>query len=268
MRDGRRGHQEVRRQLQVSVVLHQPGKLEVLGDVDTVELVKLRSALEGLGDLNHAVRAEVEDDDRVIVLHLPDWRAGLIDYNKGVEVLVVGAGVGLELGDQLGSDGAGDVRLAQHVRLPPALHHLPLCLVTVHCNLHAAAAGRDARVAAGRRELGELGLERLDEGDAGAVGHVPAVSQHVAPDPLRPVRRRALDHRRQLVGSRVHPAVRQQPNEVDGVGAEGGRDVLPARVGEDLARLDVDVHQLGALRVDLAGAKRVVPNLGVTHVVP
>ena len=252
-RDGRRGHQVPSGQLEVAVVLHHPHEAR-LGPADAVERRKV-GVLKGLGDLDHAVGPKVGQHDGVAVLDGAHGNAGVVDDHEGVEPLVGDRGVSRAA---QGLDGRLGVlervrRLAQDVRLPPALDDLPVGLVPVHGHAHAPAARRDLGVDSCGQRLEHL-LELLDEADRAAVGDVAAVGQDVHPDPLGAALRRAPDEQEELVGARVDAAVGEQADKVERVVGERLGDVLEAVVGKDRLVLEGDVDEPGALVDDLARA--------------
>ena len=79
-----------------------------LGEAGALKVVEVL-VLKGLADLHDAVSAEVEDDDRVVVLHGPHCSAGVVGDDEGREPLV---GDGVLLGSLLRS-GARHRRLAK-----------------------------------------------------------------------------------------------------------------------------------------------------------
>ena len=84
--DERRGYQVVGGKLKIAVVLHQTDEFD-LGESDAVEAVEV-SVLERLRNLNHTVRAEVGNDDRVVVLDGAHSLARLVDDHERLDVLI------------------------------------------------------------------------------------------------------------------------------------------------------------------------------------
>lgn len=72
------------------------------------------------------------------------------------------------------------------------------------------------------------------------------------PDALCAVFLSTLQEADQLVVSAVHTAIREKPDEVDGISLERVRDVLPASASKGAAILECNVYQPGALVYDLA----------------
>ena len=265
--DGRRRNEVVGRNLEVAVVLQHAG-VDDLGHTDALELVEVVAGLEGLGDLDRAVAAEVEEDDGVAVADGAD-RAAVIGDDEGRQVLVDDALVLLtQRRDRLAGRGEAPPG-AEDVGLPAELDHAPVRLVAVHRDAHAAAAGGEARLEVGAAEAGHKGLHVVDVVQGAGRRHVAAVEQGVdahAPDALGAG---LADQGLELVDVGVDVAVGEQADEVhDAAGRAHVLDeALPDRGGKDLAALDRLVDELGALGIDLAGAEGVVPDLGVAHVV-
>jgi hypothetical protein len=95
--------------------------------------------LKRLAQLNDAVRAEVEDDDRVAVYNRPHRLAGGVDDDKRLEVLVADgllavAGLCAQLVQAVDDVGALVRRLAEDVRLPAALDDVPVRLQSRACH--------------------------------------------------------------------------------------------------------------------------------------
>ena len=265
--DRRRGDQVVRRQHQVAVVLHHPGVEEVEGRA-AVELVE-GLVLEGPGDLDGPVAAEVEEDDRVAVGHLPDRLVVLVDDDEGRQELVVDVLV-LAVEGLHRLAGRGEVAgLAQDVGLPPPLHDAPVGLVAVHGDDHAPAAGGDEVVEPVAPVGAEALLEAVDEGGGGPLADVAAVGQDVDPEVGHAVAGGAVDEGQQLVDVAVDVAVGEEPDQVERglAGLRALDDGLPDVTLEEGPGRDGLVHQLGALVEDPAAAQRVVADLAVAHVV-
>ena len=246
-------------------VLHHPG-VEDVGDAHAVELVKVL-LLERARDLDGAVPAEVEEDNGVAVLNRADRLAARLDH-EAVEILVGAGGVlpvvglhGLAGGREMAPD-------AEHVRLPSALDDSPVRAVPVHRRHHAAAARRDPVVAAGHAvQLCQPALQGVDVGERASLSHVAAVEQRMQANAGDALLRAPIQQREQVLDVTVDIAVREQPDEVDRpAGLPAGDGLLPGGAREDRARGDRVVHQLRALGEDPAGAQRVVPDLGVAHV--
>ncbi len=133
--------------------------------------------LEGAGQLEGPVAAEVEEEHGGAVADLPN-RAVLVGDDEAGEVLIVEAGLVVQGLDRRA--GAGEAAaLAAHVDLPAAGDDLPVGLVAVHGDDHAPAAAGDPVVAAGLRQLGERLLEAIDVEERGAAGDVAAVDEDV-----------------------------------------------------------------------------------------
>mmetsp|Transcript_11540 Transcript_11540/g.32739 ORF Transcript_11540/g.32739 Transcript_11540/m.32739 type:complete len:388 (-) Transcript_11540:627-1790(-) len=161
--DGRRRHEEVGRQLEVAVVLHEPGKLD-LGEALTVEGIEVL-VLKGLADLNHAVCAEVEDDDGVAVLNGPHRGAAVIGDDKGGQPLIGDRIVSRapQRGDGLHGVVEGVGGLAQDVSKPALLHNVPVSLIAVHGDTHAASARGNLGVHPGSSQSLALLLQLSDK---------------------------------------------------------------------------------------------------------
>ncbi len=151
--------------------MEQAGVADVWID-DAVELIEVLH-IEGHGDFNRAVAAEIEEDDGVMVDNLTD-RLAVFGDDEGWEVLVDDA----EL-VTVGFDGflrGGELfAFAEDVGVPTFLDHAPVGLVTVHGDLHTSAARSDLDVEVGIAELNHELLEFVDVDKRGGGWDVTAV---------------------------------------------------------------------------------------------
>ena len=253
--------------MQVTVVLQHAGKQNG-GNANAIKGIKATVAVKGAGDLDGAVAAEVEEDDAVAVLDRTDGLAALGD-NECRQILVQDAG---DLG-AVGGDGSlcalKGAPLAKHVRLPACLDHAPVCFVSVHGDLHTAAAGGDTSVEIGVVQSGEECLEGTDILQCGGGINVTAVQQNVDADGLDAIFLCLLDHCSQMIDVRVDVTVGEQTDEV-----QRGAVVqhlclkgIPGVGGEHFTRFDGIGYQLCALCEDLSRAECVMADLGVAHVI-
>ena len=158
---------------------------------------------------------------------------------------------------------------AMHMRVPARLDHRPVRLIAVHGDGHAAAAGSDLAVEIRVIQGGKNVFQFLHILQRGGGGHVAAVQQNVAADALYALLLGFLQHRNQVRNVGVHVAVGQQTDEVQGcaIVLQVADEVLPRIRGVNLAGFDGFVDELGALRVNLTAAERVVADFGVAHIV-
>ncbi len=265
--DVRRVDQEVLGELQVAVVLHH-ARVEDVRSLPAVEGVEV-VLVEGAADLDGAVAAEVEEDDGGAVADRSDRLAVLGDH-EGRQELIGGLRVlFVEAPNRLAQTAEGAIGLAVHVGVPAALDHRPVRLVAVHGGGHPPAAGGDPVVTAVRAQLLQQRLEGLHVAQGAPLTDVAAIEERVDPRPLDALLGRPAEHGVQVVLVAVDVPVREQPDEVQGLAAllHPGDGVLPDLALEDLAALDGQLHQLGALVEDAAGAEGVVADLAVAHVV-
>ena len=155
------------------------------------------------------------------------------------------------------------------MRAPAGLDHRPVGLVAVHGDLHSAAAGGDAVVAAVRAQLGQYVLELLHIVQRGGSGNIAAVEQDVAVDALCTLGVRVAQHGDQVADVGMHVAVGQQAEEVQRLAVLLGvfKQVFPRIRGKERAVQDGFVDEFRALRIDLAAAERVMADLRVAHIV-
>ena len=268
LRDAQLGHAEVRnifaervrqalgleRHLNArdrDIVLRHADVVDVLlGALEAVELV----VHERTGDLTRAVGAEVCKDDRVVVL---DGRAlGHDDRNNELvgHACVVGRLHGLVRGSRVLADALGDCV----VRLLDALP----ALVAVH----RVVTARDRRDAA-QLEGVDLVLQTVDIFNAGLRRGVAAVHEAVEADLAQAVAARQFEQREHVVDVRMHAAVGQQTEDVQG-GIEPLALVDRAHqrfVFEEITVLN-GLGDAGQLLIhDAARADIGVTDLGVAH---
>ena len=265
--DVRRRHQEVLGDLQVPVVLHHPGveDLRSLAPVEGVQPV----VGEGAADLDRAVPAEVEEEDRGPIADGSDRRAVLHDHEPREE-LIGGLRVLLPEGlHRLAGAAEGPLRLAVNVSVPAALDHRPVRFVAVHGGGHPPAPGSDAVVAPVGAQLLEQSLEGLHVLEGAGLPHVPAIEEHVDPSLGHAVFGGPAEHRVQMLLVAVDVAVGEETDEVERLTAllDLGHCLLPDLALEDLPALDGQLDPLGALVVNATGPEGVVAHLAVAHVV-
>ena len=193
-----------------------------------------------------------------------------VDDDELVDVLVDDVGI---LG-AVGLDGRLGARelpaLPEDVAVPAALDLLPVRAVAVHRNVLPAAARGDAVIEALRVIRRQEGLEGLDVFERALLAHVAAVEEDMDANLLDALDRAARDHRFEVVDVRMHVAVGEEADEMDGPAGRALLDVadelLPGGALEHRSRRDGVGDELGALRVDAAAADGVMADLGVAHV--
>ena len=196
--------------MEVPIVLHHAGVLD-LGVALAVELIQCLR-LEGLGDLQGAVAAEIEEDDTIAVLYGPHRLAAFGD-DKGRQVLVDGTGLAPQCLNRL--LGAGkEPALSEDMGLPAALDHVPVGVVAVHRDDHSPAAAGDPGVKIPIVEGGEERLEGKEVLKGAELADITAIEQRVNPHPLHPLSLGLGDHRLEVVDVGVDVAVAEQADEV------------------------------------------------------
>ena len=256
-------HQIVLRDIQVAVVLQHTGKLHA-GVVAPVELVKVL-AVESQRDFLRPVAPEVKENHAVAVGNFRHRLAVPGDDESG-QVLIDAADLGPVGFDSL-PGGSEHPALTLHMGAPTLLHHGPVGFVTVHGDLHTAAAGGDGVVAAVGAQLGENLLQHFHILQRGGSGHVTAVQQNVAVGLLHTLGVGLPQQGDQVVDIGVDVAVGQQAQEVHSLPGQGiGNQILPGFRSVQSAIFDGLAHQFGALRVDLTTAQRVVTDLRIAHI--
>ena len=148
------------------------------------------------------------------------------------------------------------------VRVPAALHHVPVGLVAVHRQQHATATAGDARV----RQGGELLLEGGDPRERAPLGDVASVGERVDTDARHALVVGARDERTEMRDVAVHVAVAHEADQVERAAPRRGDDLTPGGPLPDRAAGESVLHELGALIHDASGAHGVVAHLGVAHV--
>ena len=252
--------------VKVAVVFEHTREDDV-GNADAVEFVEISACFEGLGDFDRAVAAEVVEDDAVAVLDRADGRAVFSDYECG-EILVDYAGfraVGFD-GFFCGSELSA---FTEHVGVPAVLDHLPVCFVTVHGDLHSAAAACDLCAEATVIERSEERFEGLNVFERGGFTDVTAVEKDVDANVLYAFSLCLFNHCLEVVDVGMNVTVGEQTDEVErgAVCNTVAGKALPGFALEHSAGFDGFGNELCALRENLTGAERVVTDLGVTHIV-
>ena len=250
--------------MEVTVVLHHAGVL-YLGMPLAVELGEVLS-LEGLGDLEGAVAAEVEEDDGVAVVD-GSHRLAVLRDDEGRQVLVDGAGLLTQRRDGV----VGVVELAalsEDVGLPALADHVPVGVVAVHRDDHPATAGGDACVEAVIAQLAEEVGEGVEVVECAHLAHITAIQQCVDANLPDAFLLGLEDHGLEVVDVGVDIAVGQQTDEVERTSAllDVSHEVLPGLSLEDLSALDRLADQGGTLVEDASAAHGVVADLTVAHV--
>src|SRR5690606_9142844 len=124
---------------------------------------------------------------------------------------------------------------------------------------HAAAAGRHEVVPVGLgTDLGEDGLEPVDELESAPVRYVAPVEEDVHAYLRDPLLVAASQHGHELVDVAVHVSAREQADEVHGLPAplhplDGG---APPLATPDRSILEGALHELRALIEDTTGPHR------------
>ena len=213
---------------------------------------------QGARDLAHAVGTEVVQHDRIVVPDGSD-RSTVGHDHPGLDELVRHAG-GVRRGHELpGAPGLappteddGAVRALGPLPAPVAVH-----------GVVAPRHRRHARAAPGRGRS----LDLRDEVGAPGRGGVAAVGDGVHEHARHPEPGRHVQEGGQVPLVAVHPAVRHEPDEVQGVpvagaaGHRGGERGIP----EEVAVADAAVDARQVLVHHAAGAEVHVPDLGVPH---
>ena len=98
--------------------------------------------------------------------------------------------------------------------------------------------------------------------------NISAVQQDMDADFIQPLLLRFLQHCDQMIDMGMNVAVRQQSQEMhlSVMSLREGNGFFPGSGFIDLAALDRFVDQLGALRIDLPAAERVMSDFGVAHI--
>ena len=159
--------------------------------------------------------------------------------------------------------------LAQNVSLPAGLNHAPISLVTVHCDLHTSAAGRDLDVEVIGTKTCDKFLKGLDIIKRRGLAYVTSVDENMDSHLCHALFLCANEHSLQVIDMRMHVTVRKKTDKVKCaiVCLCVRNKALPCVRRKHLAAFDRLGNQLCALRKYLTCAKCVVTDLGVTHVV-
>ena len=261
-----RAYKVLRGDVKVAVVLEHTC-VNYLGNANSVELVELCSALKCLGDLDGTVATEVEEDNAVAILDSADGLAVLCNYERG-EILVNDLGLISVGGDSL-LCGCELSALTENVSLPACLNHTPVSLVSVHGDLHTAAARCDSDVEAIVAEVREILLEGTYIIKCAGLANVTTVEKNVYSYLCYSVALCSLDESLEVIDMRMNVTVREKTEEMEGGGVilYARNERAPGIRGEDLAGLDGLRNELRTLCKNLSRAKRIVAYLGVTHIV-
>ena len=152
---------------------------------------------------------------------------------------------------------------------PAALDHGPIGIVTVHGDVLATATGSNAGIETGVIEPGQEFLEGQHVIQGTGFRHIAPVEQGM--DAYRPdaFGLGPRDHGLEMVDVAVHVAIGKQTDEMHHAAPclGPGDNFLPRLPRPDTPGGNRIGHQRRALRVHLSGPQRVVPNLGITHVI-
>ena len=192
----------------------------------------------------------------------------VLGHDERQQILIDHAGV---LG-AVGLDGVlrrGELAaLAEDVGLPSGLDHRPVGLIAVHRDDHTAAAGGNFIGMRAVIQAGQHIFELLHVLERARRRDVAAVEQDVAVDARQIEFTRLFQHRDQVRNIGMDVAVGQQAEEMQRMTGLRVVDQLQPRLRlEQRAGFDGLLHELRALRVDLAAAEGVVADFAVAHVV-
>ena len=263
--DLRRSDKVSRRNMEVAVVLEH-SRIYDLRCADAVEFVEVVSRLESLRYLDRAVSAEVEEDHGVTVVDRSDGLAVLGD-NERIEILIDRARF-LAVGLYSLFGGSKHSSLAEHMGLPSELNHMPICFVTIHCDLHASAARRDLYVEIIRAERIEISFKGNDIIECGGLSDITTVEKYMNADTAHALLLGFVDHSLEMINVGMHVAVGEKSEKMKRAAVfRRGNNLLPRIGGEHFSRFDRLRDKLCALREHLTRAERVMSDLGISHIV-
>ena len=266
MLDFRRINQEAPGQIQIAVILKHAGIYHVRPRAP----VKIGEVFifKGHAQLNRTVAAEVKENYAVLILNRSDRRS-VFGNNKGRQVLIDHTRIFLPVRFNGFPGGSKHAAFALYMRLPAFLHHAPVGLIPVHCNLHTAAAAGDFSIEGIIAKLGQNLLQLIHIGQGGSSRNVPSVQKNVYPNLLYALFLRLTQHFQQMLNIAVYIAVREKPDEMkDGIICLAIVPTsLPGLGGINLSAVNGFIHQLRALGIDLTAAQRVMSHFAVAHVI-
>ena len=141
----------------VAVILQHAGIFYIM-EISPVKLVKV-GIVHGAADFQGAVAPEVEQDEAVPGLHGSDGLS-ILRYDELMEILVDAAKLippgfyGVRRTGELPAD-------TVHMAVKAAPDHVPVCLIAVHGDIHAAAAGGNFAVESVVVQLREYALQLI-----------------------------------------------------------------------------------------------------------
>ena len=146
---------------------------------------------------------------------------------------------------------------------------MPVGIVAIHRNLHAAAAGSNLHVEITAAQLAEEGLEGFDVIKRAGFRYITPVEQDMHTHGLDAFLFGAHDHCLEVIDMAMHVTVGKQANEMDATAARfgAGDDLLPRRSLPDGAGGNGVGNQRSALAIHLPRANGVVPNFGIPHII-
>lgn len=95
-------------------------------------------------DLLCTISPEIEEDHTVVVLDFTH-RTVFVRDDKGRQILIYYTAFFAVCADCLFRSGKGTA-FSQHMGIPAPLYHTPICFISVHCNIHTAAAAGDSHI--------------------------------------------------------------------------------------------------------------------------
>ena len=237
------------------------------GNSLSVKLIKISTGLERLRDLDSSVTTEVVEDNTVAVIYCTNsltilcnnkGRKILVDYLKLCSISIDSLLCGRKLS-----------ALTKHVSLPSALNHRPVCFISVHSNLHSAATGRDANIKAVISYRGKELLIRKNVIKCAGLTNVTTIKENMKSYSLNAILFRLLDKCAEVINVRVNITVREKTDKMKCgiILLYSISKSLPCLGCKDLARFNRLRNKLCALCEYLTGAKSIMSNLRVTHIV-
>ena len=208
----RRLHEEVCRQLQIAVIL-QHAAVEDLRLLRHRELVKaLVHIIEGLGNLNCTVTAEVEEDDRITIINRTD-RLTVLGNHEARQILIRIAAFLTQRLNRLTSR-TKLTTVTHHMDVPALLNHRPVSFVAVHGDDHTSASRSDACVERIIVEALDRVLKLIDILKCTRLRNITAIEQRVDTDFMNAFLLGFTHHRNQMRNVGMNVAIRQKTQEM------------------------------------------------------
>ena len=152
---------------------------------------------------------------------------------------------------------------------PSLFDHFPVCFVSIHRDLHSAAAGSDHNIEIVIAKSFDKIFKRIYIIESGSLSDIASVEKYMDSNAANAVVFGAFNHCAKVIYMGMHVSVGEKSEEME---CSVRRlyifnKLFPALAFKHFAAFDRFRNELCALCEDLTGAERIVSNLGISHIV-